>query len=143
MLLDFVFVVLAAGAVIDVWFNGTIFEQLHNLVDAIAEPPAAEIPITDIPNEGSNVQIEVLEPSLVLRLTERYCPQLLAELLTCPYCMSYHVPWILFLLFVVPSMWVDTPWAAFVIKLPVYSLAATRISNLLNDLLPSSARYMR
>jgi hypothetical protein len=49
----------------------------------------------------------------------------LAELLSCRFCMSHWVPVILILMFYVPSLFVSEPWSI-IVKLPIYSLAATR-----------------
>lgn len=50
----------------------------------------------------------------------------LGQLLGCPLCFSYHPPWILLLLFVFPSLFLNDTWAI-LSKLPVYSLAITSI----------------
>ncbi len=50
----------------------------------------------------------------------------LGELLGCPLCFSYHPPWILLLVFVLPSLFVSDTWALLV-KLPMYALAINSV----------------
>lgn len=50
---------------------------------------------------------------------------LFAELMTCRFCMSHWVPWILLALFFVPSLFLEAPWQT-LMKCPIYALAATR-----------------
>ena len=74
-------------------------------------------------------------------LLDRYTPHWLAELLTCSFCLAHHTPYLLALACFFPALWAPWPWLAFLLKLPVYSLAATRAGNVLNWLLPADARY--
>lgn len=108
--LDFVAIVFAAGAVIEVWHKGSIFEIPRAYVQAwqdVADPSSAK---------GR-----------------------LWELLLCPFCQSYHVPLYLGLL-LLASLWAGgiMPYLA---RLVIYSLAATRIGNLIDGLLPARLRY--
>ena len=62
-----------------------------------------------------------------------------AELLDCAFCLSYHVPYVLLSVcalcgWLVPG-WQVVPWTL------IYGLAATRASNLVNELLPGRLRY--
>lgn len=74
-------------------------------------------------------------------LPDRFC-----ELLTCHYCLSHHTPWILLVLLMTPSVilrWLwDSP-LSFLPMIPVYSLAATRIGNIVNSMLLDDANYDR
>ena len=54
----------------------------------------------------------------------------IAELLNCRVCLSYHVAFWLAVLFYVPRLFLASPWDV-VVYLPVYSLAATRLSILI------------
>jgi len=57
----------------------------------------------------------------------------LAWLVNCRVCLSYHAAFWLVVLFYVPSLWLSPPWDV-VWYLPVYSLAATRVSLLIGSL---------
>lgn len=67
--LDFIAVALAAGAIIDVWNNGSIFATARAIVQAKQ----------DVAKTGS-------------------ITALWTELFTCPFCQSYHVPIYLYVL---------------------------------------------
>jgi hypothetical protein len=108
--LDFFAVVFAAGAIIEVWHKGTIFATARAYVQAWQDA----------------VDSDSLRGKFF-------------ELLTCPFCQSYHVPIYLFLL-----LWLSTnlgPLAENLTRTIVYGLAATRIGNVLNSVLPPTARY--
>lgn len=106
-IVDFIALVFAASAVVDAWFNGSIFADRRAYFQAL--------------DDGGSK---------------------LGELMSCRFCFSHHTPWILAALFFVPGLFVPEPWG-FVLKLPVYSLAATRIGNIINACLPDDARYER
>lgn len=61
------------------------------------------------------------------------------ELLLCPFCKSYHIPVYLFLLLLAGD-WCGSTIASLV-RVVVYGLAATRIGNLIDGLLPSKLQY--
>ena len=109
--LDFVAVVFATGAVIDVWHKGSIFQTARAYTEALQD-------VTD-------------PESLKGRLL---------ELLNCPFCKSYHVPVYLFLLLLAGD-WFGATIAALVRAL-IYGLAATRVSWLINALVPNHVRYI-
>ena len=108
--LDFIAVVFAAGAIIEVWHKGTLFQNARAYVQALHDVTP------DDTWKGK-----------------------LFELLTCPFCQSYHVQFYLFLLLLAANYCGAFP-AAFV-RAAIYGLAATRIGNVLNYLLPPIARY--
>lgn len=108
--LDFLAVTFAAGAIIEVWHKGTIFATARAYVQAWQD---------------------AVDPD---SLKGKFY-----ELLTCPFCQSYHVPLYLFLL-----LWLSAeidPLAGNAMRAIVYGLAATRIGNVLNSLLPTTAKY--
>jgi hypothetical protein len=108
--LDFIAVIFAAGAVIEVWHKGSIF----------ATPRAYAQALQDItPPE-----------SLKGRLL---------ELLNCPFCKSYHVPIYLFLLLLAGTYFGGIMSA--LVRVLVYGLAATRIGNIIDGLLPGQLQY--
>lgn len=109
-LADFLAVVLASGAIIEVWHKGSIFAGLRAHAQALQD-------VTD-------------PDSLKGRLL---------ELLMCPFCKSYHVPFYLVLALLLGS-WSGATIEA-VVRLCVYSLAATRLANLLDGFLPPRMRY--
>jgi hypothetical protein len=63
----------------------------------------------------------------------------LAELFNCPFCLSHHVAWML-CLFLLISCFLPGPWND-IVKLPIYGLAALRVSIILNAVLPENLRY--
>jgi hypothetical protein len=108
--LDFIAVIFAAGAIIEVWHKGSIFETARAYVQAWQDVAAPE--------------------TLKGRLW---------ELLMCPFCKSYHVPVYLFLLLLAGDYVGGT--IASLTRVIVYGLAATRIGNLIDGLLPARMRY--
>jgi hypothetical protein len=110
--LDFAAITLASGAVIDVWQNGAIFATWRAAVQAQQEVAAS----------GT-------------------FKAWWTELLTCPFCQSYHVPFYLLLVLLVGNYFSGMFY--FAAQLIVYSLAATRAANLLNALLPENMQYGR
>jgi hypothetical protein len=109
--LDFVAVVFAAGAVIEVWHKGSIFDTARAYTQAVQDITPPE--------------------SLKGRLL---------ELLNCPFCKSYHVP--IYLLFaLLAGNWAGGTIAA-VVRVLVYGLAATRLGNIVDGLLPDRMRYI-
>lgn len=111
MLLDFFAVVLATGAIIEVWHKGSIFEGWRAYVEALQDVTEPDTP------KGK-----------------------LLELVTCPFCKSYHVPLYLFCLLLAADYFGATLGTC--ARVVVYSLAATRLSNLLDGLLPARMRYV-
>jgi len=109
-LLDFIAVVFAAGAIIEVWHKGSIFETARAYVQAWQDTSNPE--------------------SLKGRLW---------ELITCPFCKSYHIPVYLFLLLLAGDWFGGT--IAALVRVVVYGLAATRIGNIIDGLLPARMRY--
>jgi hypothetical protein len=107
---DFVAVALAAGAIIEVWHKGSIFETARAYAQAWQD-------IT--PQETAKGR--------------------LLELINCPFCKSYHVPFYLFLSLLAGDWFGGIVSAA--IRLVVYSLAATRLGNVINGVLPPGSRY--
>jgi len=110
-LLDFVVLFLATGALVNAWMHKDgIFEELRDAISAWGEPR----------HETST-----------LRDKMRNC---FARLLNCRVCLTYHTAFWLIVLFYVPShLWLSPPWAV-VWFLPVYALAATRLSLLIGSL---------
>lgn len=110
--LDFVAIIFATGAIIDVWHKGSIFQTARAYTEALQD---------------------VTEPeSLKGRML---------ELLNCPFCKSYHIPAYLFLFFLAET-WFGVTIVTGIGRAIVYGFAATRLSNLLNGLLPNRLRYI-
>lgn len=107
---DFLAVVLASGAVIEVWNKGSIFATTRAKLQAIQD-------VTD----PDTIKGRVL------------------ELLGCPFCQSYHVPfWLLVALLASPLAGATIDG---LVRLVVYGLAATRLVNLLDQFLPPHMRH--
>lgn len=108
--LDFIAVVFAAGAVIEVWHKGSIFDSLRAYAQALQDVTPPE-----------SVRGRLL------------------ELLNCPFCKSYHAPIYLFLLLLAGDCFGGT--IAHLVRVVVYGLAATRIGNIVDGLLPGHMQY--
>ena len=111
-LLDFIAIIFATGAIIDVWHNGSIFATARAIVQAKQ----------DVAKNGSFLL-------------------LWTELLTCPFCKSYHIPIYLYVA-LLSADWIGGIVAVGV-RVVIYGLAATRISNIVDGLLPKEMRYDR
>jgi hypothetical protein len=109
-LVDLIAVTLATGAIIEVWHKGSIFATARAYSQAIQ----------DIAKHGS---FRALWP----------------ELLNCPFCKSYHVPFYLFLALCLADYFGGI--ASVVVRAIVFGLAATRASNLIDGLLPTRMQY--
>lgn len=119
--LDFIVLMLSASACVDVWRNAELFATQRAYLEAA---------------QDGDVRWAWF-----------------ATLMNCPYCLSHHTPWLLAVTFYVPAMIlvaVAKAWEsdtlltiAFVLKIPVYSLAATRGAVLADLLLPDRAKYSR
>lgn len=109
-ILDFIAVIFAAGAVIEVWHKGSIFDTARAYAQALQDVTPAE--------------------SVKGRLL---------ELLNCPFCKSYHVPVYLLLLLLAGDYCGGT--MAALVRVVVYGLAATRIGNIIDGLLPANRQY--
>lgn len=108
--LDFIAVVFAAGAVIEVWHKGSIFDTVRAYAQALQDVTPAE--------------------SLKGRLL---------ELLMCPFCKSYHIPIYLGLTLLAGDYFGGI--IAALVRVVVYGLAATRIGNLIDGLVPNRMKY--
>ena len=63
----------------------------------------------------------------------------LLELINCPFCKSYHVPLYLFLLLLAGNWFGGIFDSA--VRLVLCSLAATRLGNVIDSLLPKNSQY--
>lgn len=107
---DLIAVILATGAIIEVWHKGTIFATLRAIVQAKQ----------DVAKHGSFTA-------------------LWTELVTCPFCKSYHVPVYLYLLLLSADYCGGI--VAGITRAFIFGWAATRASNLIEGFLPKSNRY--
>jgi hypothetical protein len=144
--LDLLALILASGAVVDCWFNGDLFAEWHAFLEAKqdadnTEEVTAVEDDSDPANEADSWATATPVP-WTKRLADKILPRWAVALLLCRYCLSYHVPFWLALVFYVPALFVVAPWSL-LLKLPVYGLAATRAANILNGLLPGHLQYKR
>lgn len=58
-----------------------------------------------------------------------------AGLFSCPLCLSYHIPWLLLMPFLITSLFLSSPWDL-VAKLPIYSIAITDLVHWLHEIRP-------
>jgi len=101
---DLIAIALAAGVPINAWlYEQSVVAAWREWVSAWGEPGGSR--------------------------TRRVGPyrELVATLLTCRFCLSHWVPLLLIVFFYLPSLWLREPWDI-VVKLPIYSMAATRLS---------------
>lgn len=147
--LDFVVVVFAGSAIVDAWKNGSIFADWRAFFENDEPAVAGE------PDPGTFTREEMVDNLTswatqgntqlpwLMRLADRFLPRWVGELLSCSFCLSHHTPWLVSVVLIFPATLVHTEWLAFLLRLPAYSLAATRIANLINELAPEKARYER
>lgn len=110
--LDFFAVALAAGAIIEVWHKGSLFETARAYAQALQD-------VTPYNTAKGK----------------------LLELINCPFCKSYHAPFYLFLLLLAGSSIGGIVEIA--TRIVIYSLAATRLGNVIDGLLPKESRYVQ
>jgi hypothetical protein len=135
--LDFLVLTFAASAIVDVWRNGSIFTEIRAYFEARSQPALSDAP-------AAATELLPVDPSpWWFRLLDRFAPRWLTELLSCNFCFSHHAPWIGALVCYFPTVFLDAPWLIFLCKLPLYSLAATRLGNILNAWAPPAAQYDR
>jgi len=108
--LDFIAVIFAAGAIIEVWHKGSIFDTARAYTQALQDV----VPVESVKGR-------------------------LLELLNCPFCKSYHVPAYLLLTLLAGDYFGGT--IAALVRVVVYGLAATRIGNIIDGLLPAHSQY--
>ena len=109
---DFFAVVLAAGAIIELWHKGSIFATARAYTQALQDV-----------TPHNTVKGYAL------------------EWLGCPFCKSYHMPFYLFLL-LFWGHWVGGILGG-LLQLAIYGLAATRLGNIIDGLLPERMRYIQ
>jgi len=106
LLLDIVAIALAISQVCDTWFNGTIFAEARAYLEVW----------------------QGVEP--VSRRDKVW--QFFAELLSCPFCLSHHVMFVLVSVCWLPTFLESCAAWGVLTMLPVYGLAALRVSGILN-----------
>lgn len=110
--LDFLAVTLAAGAIIEVWHKGSLFETARAYAQALQD-------VTPYNTAKGK----------------------LLELINCPFCKSYHAPLYLFLLLLAGTGIGGIVETA--VRIVIYSLAATRLGNVIDGVLPKESRYSK
>ena len=106
---DFIAVVFATVAIIEVWHKGSIFTESRARVQALQD-------VTD----------------------PRTLKGRVLELVMCPFCASYHIPFYLLLLLSLSGL-AGNPISV-IVRLLVYSLAATKISNTVAELTTTTSK---
>jgi hypothetical protein len=144
--LDFVILVLAASALVDVWRNGSLFAEFRAYFEVRADgaiSPNLVEPATATDEPAASEDLALDEGSTWwMRFFDRIVPGWLAELLSCSFCFSHHTPWIVAVTLYLPVLFLGWPWVL-LFKVPLWSLAATRLGNIINALLPQAAGYDR
>jgi len=111
---DFVMLFLASGALVNAWMmKDGLFEGWRDSLLAWGEPRA-------------EIESSFSWPTLGDRWRWFW-----SKLLTCRVCVTYHVSFWLITIFYLPRLlWLTAPWDV-VLFIPVYALAATRLSLLI------------
>lgn len=148
--LDFIVLTLAASALVHVWFRGSIFSDLRAYSEVRTESPVSE-EFVDGDDQLPDALITEEPPPLWMSLADRVVPDFVFDLLTCPFCLSHHTPYVIALLCFLPATCVPlfTDYLSpatvdvivFLLKAPAYVLAATRLGNVINAAIPPSAKY--
>lgn len=142
-LVDFIVLILAASAMVDVWRNGSVFADLRAYFEARQDAGLVDDSLPPVPvRSDSGGEPADEEPRPFWQRLADWLPRPFVELLNCSYCLSHHTPWVLALLLWWPSTWLVQP-LAILCKIPLYSLAATRAGYLINAALPRDACYDR
>jgi len=132
-LTDLIALALAGSAITDVWFNGSLFASARAYFEA-RDLPDMDVVESDDTSDGDSPRW--------MRWLDRCIPDALVELFLCPYCFGHHaVLWPAFLCYI-PALLVNPPWAG-LFRLPIYILAAIRLSTVLEGVLPSASRIRR
>jgi hypothetical protein len=123
-IIDFFICALAASAVVDIWFNGSIFADQRQLIDA----RDAWCCLHKDPQEDTAPRSFDADTGVIDTWVNK-CPCLLAQLLNCAHCLSFHTPlWIMGWYF---GVTIFHPVLTFILRLPVFSLAAGRLMNII------------
>lgn len=115
IVIQLILLALATDALLQVWFTGSIF----NNIQVYCESRLLGLESSEGEDSG--------QETFIIRWLAR-CPDLFIELISCRYCLSHHVPYILLGLFFVPSLFVPVLYSH-LFMFPIYSLAVTRMSN--------------
>lgn len=129
---DWIAITLAAAQAVNTWAKGSIFENFHAALDA-AYAANAE-PSEEDSTAGFDIELTTDEKTWQDRVV-LYLPLWLVTLLRCQFCMSHHVPWILIVWFLFTGLFAAT--TQLLLRLPVYSLAITRLLIAVNNSLPA------
>jgi len=105
-LFEFLIVVLAANAVVDCWFNASLFERWRTAIQG---------QIANLTEEGPAVR------------------DFLLTLLDCPHCFSFHATWILVAATLLAPL--TEPWVVTAVWVINYSLAGWRVNYVLYRLI--------
>lgn len=109
--MDFLAVIFASGAIIEVWHKGSIFANLRARLQATHD-------VTD----NASFKGKLL------------------ELASCPFCQSYHIP-IYLIVGSLIARYFGSPFEELAAVI-LFGLAATRIGNIIDGLLPNRMRYV-
>ena len=121
---DFIICALAASAIVDVWFNGSIFADYREMLAARSVWCNTPECMRDV--DTGYADGEGIEP---LDTWVNKCPCLVVQLLNCAHCLSFHTPVWIFCWYLCAGLFAH-PFDAG-LRLPVYALAATRLMNLI------------
>jgi hypothetical protein len=142
LVIDAIALIFAASAVVHVWRRGSIFAEWRAYFEARADIAYDEEDFVEASSAAAEAPPDTPRP-LWMRLFDRL-PDWFCELVNCAFCFSHHTPWLLLLLLLAPAGVLDYwgfTWLAFLWKVPLYSLATTRIGNLVDAWAPESVRY--
>lgn len=137
MWLDVIMLVFASLAVLQAWVSGEICAELRQTMSYKAERYRLAQELRSDPAQAQSSEsifyVPVspwLTPQWLLDWVDSRVPDWVALPFACSFCLSYHIPWILTLLFLVPA-WLSPLWLSILFRIPLWSLAATGALNLL------------
>lgn len=148
--LDLFALALAAGCIVDAWNNASLlanwrayFEALKLSYD-VGPPPfhEKEYPANTPAYERRTDRSLSSLAHYMSWITRERRLQWLVELLECDYCLSFWAALLPAAFFLLPALCLPSPWDQ-LLRLPIYVMAAYRITYLLNAALPEYMRYKR
>lgn len=130
----FLVFVLAVRAVLEAWFEGSIFEPMRQYLKRAVQAEA-EAAAADPANPVDFANAAVTPVSAYITLFNRWAPKWLFYLLSCRFCLTYHVTfWLFMFCYALPVLLRNLylPVVAETLAATPFMLACIAASNLLS-----------